>query len=98
MNDALLVPMALFLGLSISRAEPNTNFTALAQRAASAIATSPALPAKDVIDALAEGQTGSLFAGRVPFDASMATGFLYGDAMMFYATTWARHEYKKASN
>jgi hypothetical protein len=46
----------------------------------------------------AEGQTGSLFAGRVPFDASMATGFLYGDAMMFYATTWARHEYKKASN
>jgi hypothetical protein len=53
MNYALLVPLALFLGLSISRAEPNTHFTALAQRAASAIATAPALPAMDVIEALA---------------------------------------------
>ena len=47
-----------------------------------------ALPALIAVAQLTGGKVGHLDGGQLKFDASLTTGFFYGDAILFYALTW----------
>ena len=47
-----------------------------------------ALPAPIAVAQLTGGKVGHRDGGQSKFDASLTTGFFYGDAIRFYALTW----------
>lgn len=54
-----------------------------------------ALPDLIKVAKMAEGTLGSFAEGKIKFDPSLTSGFLYGDAVLFYALTWESGLFEK---